>query len=135
MAKPFQPDIGLLGSLLLYSWSGETSNSPETWMEGSPATGQCAITALIVQDYFGGRLMRTEAVVNEQQRIPHYYNQLPDGTIIDLTKEQFPAGTQIPSGEERSRSHVLAYADTVNRYGLLLQGLARQILISQGRTN
>ena len=40
--------------------------------------------ALIVQDILGGELRR--ALVNGES---HYWNQLDDGTVIDLTRSQF----------------------------------------------
>ncbi len=49
----------------------------------NPALGQCAVTALIVQDYFGGELVNC-------LHTHHYRNRLPDGKEIDLTKQQFP---------------------------------------------
>ena len=46
-----------LENVLQRSWSKETSYCPDEWNEGSPSLGQCAITALIVNDYFGGEII------------------------------------------------------------------------------
>lgn len=45
----------------------------------------------------------------------HYWNQLPDGTEVDLTREQFDDFSP-QSIEHRSREYVLSYPDTVERY-------------------
>ena len=46
--------------------------------------GQCAVTALVVQDFLGGELIRA-FVCGES----HYWNRLPDGSELDLTADQF----------------------------------------------
>ena len=77
------------------------------------ALGQCAVTALVVQDVLRGELLRAE--VNGTS---HYWNRLPDGTELDLTREQFE--TFLPSGiETRSREYVLSFDETRMRYELL----------------
>lgn len=50
--------------------------------------GQCAVTALIIQDVYGG-----DIVYNK--RYNHYWNKLPDGEEVDITKDQFPGDPQI----------------------------------------
>lgn len=104
------------------SWSKETSADPENWTPDNPAWGQCAITALIVQDFFGGKLIR--AAVNELGVRSHYWNQLSDGREIDLTKGQFPKDfyeriKKHSPKETRSRKYVLSYPETAKRYKLL----------------
>ena len=42
-----------LEKALKKSWCKETSYCPNEWNELNPSLGQCAITALIVNDYFG----------------------------------------------------------------------------------
>ena len=49
------------------------------WNEENPSLGQCAITALIVNDIFGGEIMRCMS-----STVSHYYN-LIEGKIVDLT--------------------------------------------------
>ncbi len=107
-----------LESLLDKSWSKETSNDPDNWSQTNKAYGQCAITALIVQEVFGGELMRTETLSSEK-KVSHYYNKLPNGDIIDLTRKQFPEGTAFSEPQSRERSYVLSYLPTEKRYNLL----------------
>lgn len=78
-------DRDALQYALSTSWDKETcyprckdNRTPE-----NPALGQCAVTALIVQDYFGGELVNC-------LHTHHYRNRLPDGQEIDFTKQQFP---------------------------------------------
>lgn len=104
------------------SWCKDTTSPTcsETWPEKNPALGQCAVTALVVQDLVGGELMR--AVVGEYGS--HYYNRLPSGQEVDLTREQFPVGTFIPPGKPADRQTVLTSdravaARTKERYELL----------------
>lgn len=103
----------LLPQALLESWTADTS-ADQAWSPQNPALGQCAVTALVVQDYLGGALART--TVNG---VSHYYNILPDGTELDLTREQFPSWEP---GEvvERDRGYVLSFPATAARYELLM---------------
>lgn len=66
------------------SWDSKTCY-PELktqWDEQNPALGQCAVTALFIQEKCGGQILYN-------QDYDHYWNQLPDGNELDLTKDQF----------------------------------------------
>src|SRR6185436_2032868 len=39
------------------SWSIETGSG---WQPDNPASGQCGVTALVVQDKFGGEILKTD---------------------------------------------------------------------------
>lgn len=101
---------------LRLAWCAETSSDP-TWSAKNPALGQCAVTALVVQDRLGGDLLRTTV-----DGVSHYFNRLPDGTELDLTRDQFPewAPTEV---EPRSREYVLSFPATAARYDLLRERL------------
>lgn len=101
-------------------WSRETSSDGEGWQETNKAWGQCAITALLIQDLFGGTLRRCKAILPDGRSISHYFN-LVDGRVVDLTQQQFPAGTTFTADEERSREYVLSFPETVMRYGRLIR--------------
>jgi hypothetical protein len=96
------------------AWSAETSSDPTHWTATNPAWGQCAVTALVVQDEFGGQLERTTVC-----GISHYFNRLQDGRVVDLTLEQFDEPRSSGVGERRDRSYVLGFPDTRRRYDLL----------------
>lgn len=70
------------------SWASDTAFRSEDWSMENPARGQCVISSLIVQDYLGGELARCTAESDALQET-HYFNLLPDGTVIDTTKNQY----------------------------------------------
>ena len=108
------PDPQTLRRALRLGWQADTSADPDGWTDFRPSHGQCAVTALAVQDAFGGQLLRA---VNEG--VNHYWNRLPDGTQHDLTRDQFdqwaPSRTQV-----RAREYVLSFPVTAERYRRLL---------------
>lgn len=117
-------DIYELKEFLIDSWTKETCSPglKDEWSEDNPSLGQCAITALIVNDFFGGKIMRCMASSGS-----HYYN-LIDDELIDLTVEQFLG--EIPlyaEGQERTREYLLGNEDTRNRYLLLNKNLKESI--------
>lgn len=101
------------------AWSRETSADPDNWSEQNPAWGQCAVTALLVQDNLGGSLLR--GMVGD---ISHYFNHLPSGDRLDLTVRQFPHGTDVTEVAERDRDYVLSFEPTRQRYQLLKSRLS-----------
>jgi len=101
------------------AWRADTSAVPDRWSPSRPAVGQCAITALVVQDFLGGEILRGRIVGGT-----HYWNRLPRGQEIDLTAEQFENEPIISDVEPRSREYVLSYPATMARYHRLLANLA-----------
>lgn len=101
-------------------WSADTS-AADDWSPDNPAKGQCAVTALVLQDRLGGVLLRA---VNEG--VSHYWNRLPDGFEVDMTRDQF---TTWEPGEivERDRDYVLSFPDTAARYALLCERLGVEV--------
>jgi hypothetical protein len=97
------------------AWARDTSFNPEKWSDQNPAYGHCAVTALVVQDFLGGKFRRTVATGTET--VSHYFNELSDGTIIDLTLRQFRPGTEFSPAEYREREYILSNAQTAERYG------------------
>jgi hypothetical protein len=119
-----------LKKALKKSWSRETSSDPNNWTPENPAWGQCAVTALIVQDYFGGNLIR--ATVNERGVSSHYWNELPDGIETDLTQDQFSENfNAFIKGhclqETKTREYVLSHPATVKRYEILKQRVEKYL--------
>jgi hypothetical protein len=41
---------------LLHSWSLEASRQ---WLASNPARGQCNVTALLINEFFGGEVLKT----------------------------------------------------------------------------
>jgi len=127
--------ISRLEKILQKSWIKKTSSDPEKWNKDNPSWGQCAVTALIVNDYFGGKLVWAPVNVRGKE-ISHYFNKIDNKIVgltreIDLTKSQFPEGTIIPEGIDKTkglpstRDYVLSYPPTVKRYELLKERINR----------
>ncbi|MTH54227.1 hypothetical protein GKZ89_12520 [Bacillus mangrovi] len=88
---------------LQQSWSIETSSK---WTKDNPAAGQCGVTALVVSDWLGGEILKTQ--------LPdgwHYYNRI-EGIRCDFTASQFSA--KIPYSDTPS-SREEAFTDTNER--------------------
>jgi hypothetical protein len=73
------------------SWCLETCDPTDTaeWSPDNPSRGQCAVTALVVHDLFGGELLEAEVHIQDgSQQGFHYWNRLADAEV-DFTREQF----------------------------------------------
>lgn len=98
------------------SWCRDTG-AADVGLTGMPI-GQCAVTALLVQDLLGGELVRAQVSPTES----HYWNRIPGMGDIDLTRAQYSQA--IPQGVVVSRSRLLdgdraRIARTPERYALL----------------
>lgn len=111
LAERGTASLRALDSALRASWEPKTSSKASTWKARNPAWGQCAVTALVVQDFCGGDLVR--GIADGES---HYWNRLPDGTEADLTRHQFGAGVTIRDVEPTSREYVLSSPATRRRY-------------------
>lgn len=113
-------------------WSRHTAVAPDKWAADNPATGQCAVTALVVQDLLGGEIAR---VAGTAETGSHYFNEIPPKFLheadppyeLDLTRSQFSASqAEFLSGqprERRTREYLLSSEDTRLRYVLLCGAL------------
>ncbi len=104
-------------SILKLAWTKETSfpGWRDRWAPNNPSVGQGAVTALVVNDFLGGKIMRCMT-----RNGSHYYN-LIDDKIVDLTAEQFSKEQlDYSNSEQRSRGYLLSYPDTEARYITLL---------------
>ena len=118
--------INQLRSALRQSRSNTTTSTPNEWdARNAPERGQCVPTALIVQDYFGGTLERL-ATLYQGKRETHYRNILPDGTVIDLSRAQYPDSQQLDAAPltEDLRTYVLQSDDTAQRYQQLSKSVS-----------
>jgi hypothetical protein len=104
-------------------WDAGTSTDPDGWTSENPARGHCTVAVLLVQDEFGGRILR--GLVGG---LSHFWNRLPDGSDVDLTRDQFVVW-HVTDVEERSREYVLGTAredglTTRDRYATIIRRLA-----------
>ena len=108
----------LLRNALEYAWVGATAQGE--WTSKCPSLNQCAVTALVIQDYFGGDLLRCEC----DDGGSHYWNMLPGGEDVDWTEQQFEYSGVTPIRETvviRDRDYVLSPKSTKRRYKVLLK--------------
>lgn len=122
-SKP--PAVGAtLRKTIRQAWSAETTVDPTGWLSSNPAYGQCAVTAVVVQDHLGGTIWRSRI-----NGVSHYFNILDGDEVIDLTREQFPIDAAESDRSLSSREYILSFGPTRNRYELLkarMSGLLRQ---------
>ena len=115
--------IDILTNAFKIAWSEDTSSN-ENWSSENSASGQCVVTACILQDYLSGEILHTTATLLDGTTISHYFNRL-NGADIDLTKQQFPAGAvfseakQKTKGFDSTREYCLSFPETYKRYELL----------------
>ena len=76
------------------TWSRDTCWHKADFHPKVPSGGQCFVTAMIVQDIFGGDLIQG-TVRQIDGKMNHYWNKLPDGQEFDLTSDQFVEGDGI----------------------------------------
>jgi hypothetical protein len=71
-----------VAAVLRKAWSSRTSGM---WTADNAARGQCSVTALLIEELFGGEILKTPLPEGD-----HFYNRI-DGQRIDLTASQFAA--------------------------------------------
>lgn len=114
--------------LLLKAWCRETaypSCQKDYDKENDPTYGQCAITATLIYDMFGGTIHK----VRVSGGGTHYFNKI-DGHYFDLTRDQFDLydlPLDYEPNEEIPRAYCGKSPDTLKRYRLLVQRISRAL--------
>ncbi|PEK03773.1 hypothetical protein CN558_16900 [Bacillus wiedmannii] len=104
---------------LVKSWSIETSSK---WTIKNPAKGQCGVTALVVQDIYGGKIKKTK--IGE---VWHFYNSI-DGERFDFTEAQFNENLNYLDVESNREE---AFADTNEKqYSILKEKIMKELKLS-----
>ncbi|KAF3889876.1 MULTISPECIES: YunG family protein [Nostocales] len=106
--------------ILKKCWSKKSSS---LWSSENPSCGQCSVTALVVQEIFGGRILKTSICDRW-----HFYNEI-QGIRYDLTDEQFQTPLNyedIPSNAEE------AFTDTSQEQYEYLRHQVKQKLKQMG---
>lgn len=128
--------LGEIENLLRISWRRDTSADPSNWSSLTPSWGQCAVSTLVIQDFFGGDIIRSslEDVVGYEEMRSHYWNRLPYGAQLDSTRAQFSPGAYktIPGGELRTREYLLSNDATLERYARLRLAIEAEIQMQGG---
>jgi hypothetical protein len=103
------------------AWCKETAHPTyqDRWSEDNPCVGQCLVTALVIQDKYGGDIYSCKV-----GRHSHFVNVIDD-RIIDKTAEQFGDTDKVKyisgSFKKRARESLLKNQDVKQRYELLQQ--------------
>jgi hypothetical protein len=88
-----------LDRALRVSWAADTCSPDDVarspWHPDNPAWGHCDITALVVNDLFGGSLVVGEVHHEGGRAGHHWWNLLASGIELDLTREQFRLGQTV----------------------------------------
>jgi GNAT superfamily N-acetyltransferase len=97
------------------SWGRDTSEDADEWSEENPASGQCAVTALVVRELLGGEILIANVLRDGVRVDRHAWNRLPSGLAVDLTRDQFrrgetfgqPSAAEPAVASDRDRAAVL----------------------------
>lgn len=112
-----------LYAVLRQSWKAETAyqSCQAEWVPTDPSYGQCAITAMLVFDMFGGSIHR----IRVNGGGTHYFNRI-DGHDVDLTREQFDLydiPIEYEPNEQMQREYCGKNLDTKARYHQLQRNI------------
>jgi len=83
------------------------------------------MTALVVQDILGGDLILAEVHISGVKDGNHYWNRLPGGTEVDLTRDQFVPGEVIVNPQVVHRQ-----ADAPRRFREQYELLRNRVLVA-----
>lgn len=83
--KPCIFDEDKVRRALLETWSDRTQPA---FRKERPAYNQCAQTAIVLLENFGGQILKTRIRTRDGEIVEHFYNRI-NGKDYDFTKEQF----------------------------------------------
>ena len=89
------PALEAVAAALRAAWAADTCDPVdiELWSPATPSRGQCGVTAVVLHELLGGEVLLAE--VHHADGSPqgvHFWNRLPGGEEVDLTRGQFTAG-------------------------------------------
>jgi len=113
-------DVELL-SVIRSSWSAETT---DCWYPDDPSRHQCGVSALVVQDYCGGDIVR-----NKFGERTVYFNRLADGTRLFICPEYKRQSGAYDEDEVQSRDKIMQHPDMPRRYGVLSQVVLEKLTV------
>ncbi len=108
-----------------FCWQADTSETPDVWTSSNPAMGQSAVTALVLQDLWGGDILR--ATVRDTT---HYWNLISRLPLleVDMTRVEFSDfHGPIPNPEVIGREQVLSSPETIQRYELFKSRVSQHV--------
>src|SRR5688572_24461230 len=91
--------LGEIEAALRASWAEDTCSPDDLeragWSPDNPAWGHCDVTAMLINDIFGGDLVVGEVYAGAERQGYHWWNRLDSGLDLDLTRSQFQSGQRI----------------------------------------
>lgn len=105
---------------LLAAYGPDTAHPSFPFSRDNPTAGQCAITALLVNETYGYDIYETKV-----GRSRHFFNKTPSGEVVDLTAEQF-SGKIIPYDVCRKREPKELYKSCGERFSILKAKINKQ---------
>lgn len=117
-------DINNLKKVLFKNYSKDLCypKVQDQWTNTNKCFGMCAITFLVVNDYFGGDICKIKV-----NGISHYFNLIKQ-EIIDLTVSQFKDKIDYNDYQIIEKEQILT-EDTKNRYLILKQKVIKEIFL------
>jgi hypothetical protein len=114
------------------SWARDTTYwaMARSWSKNNPACGQCAVTALAVQEFLGGQIVSGVA----KDGTIHFWNRIL-GIRIDLTRKQFKTKMKFKYIYIWKRAQLLSTGNVQERYDRFLTRVDRNLteLIKKGK--
>lgn len=123
--------LGDLYSVLRECWSSDTAypSCQAEWIPEDPSYGQCAVTAMLVHDMFGGTIHK----IRVDGGGTHYFNKL-EGHYIDLTREQFDLyniPVEYEPNQEIPREYCGKNPNTQQRFKQLIKNVSEYLDATQ----
>jgi hypothetical protein len=112
-------DLKQIQDLIEKCWGEDTAYYDFLWCKNNnhKSSGQCRITALLIQELFGGDIVYSHVKGNND--FDHYWN-LIGGIEIDLTFDQFEEGTIFATSKKISREQTINNDKrTIETYSIL----------------
>ena len=116
-------------------WSLETCDELDraTWSAANPSRGQCVATAFLLHDLIGGSLVLGEVRGRDgSPRGWHYWNRLPGGIDVDLTRGQFSDDEILAPGVVVDRPGE-PFVPGGEHYALMRRRLLEELVSGTGR--
>lgn len=95
------------------------------WDKDNPLSGHCRVVSAVVNKLLGGNIKWARI----DERTTHYWNTLPSGKELDLTRGQFQKSVLIPKDINVTVSETLN-SQTMNKtYPILLERVMKKLQI------
>lgn len=116
------PDFIKLRRAIELSWTKDTAYK-YVFEEGNPSKGQCYVTSWLLQQFYPELEIYEGQVKTGVATEKHFWTVLKKNGnefVIDLTWQQFPAGSEIISKKHRDRDTLDDTEETIKRREILL---------------